>query len=588
MLQITGLTKYFGGQRIFEDGSLMLNRGERLGLVGRNGSGKSTLFKLILDEEHPDSGTISYPKGYRIGRLSQHLEFTESTILAEACLGLPEEERDLTYKGEIILGGLGFSETDLARNPNEFSGGFQIRVNLAKLLLSEPDLLLLDEPTNYLDILSSRWLANTLKEWKSEMILITHDRSFMNQVTTHTALIYRGAFRKIPGSTEKLYETIAVAEEVYEKTRINDDKKRKELEQFINRFRATASKAALVQSRVKALERMEVKESVVQEESLDFEFRSVPFHGKTLLEAKEISFGYDANKLLIDRLTIAVGKNDRIGIIGKNGQGKSTLLRMLAKDLTPLSGDISYSQATQLAYFGQTNIQRLNDQRTVEEEIGSVDSGLSRTKVRNICGTVMFNGDKALKKISVLSGGEKSRVLLGKILVTPSNVLLLDEPTNHLDLESVEALRTALEKIDGAMVLVTHDEMMLRSLCTRLVVFQGKKPFIFEGTYDYFLEKIGWEDEGGVLPSSRQSDKSDKDSSSTDKIDPRIHKANTKKIQKIESDIVKLEEKQKKLEAQLDVAVDTQDMKRIEEASMELSEVLEKINVAFEELSDLE
>ena len=584
MLQISNLIKHYGSQTIFDGASLILNQGERLGLVGRNGSGKSTLFKLILDEEHPEDGLISYPKGYRIGRLSQHLTFTESTILAEAALGLPEEERDLTYKAEIILSGLGFSEADFARHPNEFSGGFQIRVNLAKLLLSEPELLLLDEPTNYLDILSARWLKNLLKNWKRELIIITHDRDFMDSVTTHTALIYRGTFRKIQGSSQKLYETIAIDEEVYEKTRINDEKKRKDLEQFINRFRAKASKASVVQSRVKALEKMEVKDALSEEDSLEFEFRNIPFYGRTLLEARDLTFGYDAKKPLISKLTLAVGKKDRIGIIGKNGQGKSTLLRLLAKDLTPNTGDITFAQGTRYSYFGQTNVDRLDSKKTVEEEISSVDGTLHRTKVRGICGTMMFEGDSALKKISVLSGGEKARVLLGKILVTPSNLLLLDEPTNHLDMDSVEALSDALEGFEGGMVLVTHDEGLLRSLCTRLVIFQGKDPYVFEGTYDDFLEKIGWEEEG--MTASR-TEKADKPRKGKDAQESLSQKAKEKRISQLEKIMNTLEEKQRSLEAELEAASSEQNVKKIEEISIVLFEVLEKINETYAALEEV-
>ena len=495
MIQAINLSKAYGGQTIFDNASFSLGRGEKLGLAGRNGSGKSTLLKMILEEEHPDGGTITTPRGYRIGHLSQHLDFKEKTVIDEVCLGLPPNERDQTYRGEIILNGLGFSYEDIWRSPHEFSGGFQIRMNLAKLLLSEPNLLLLDEPTNYLDIVSSRWLAATLKEWKDELIIITHDRSFMDSVTTHTMLVYRGGFRKIQGNTAKLYEAIAVDEEVYEKTRVNEDKKRKQVEKFISRFRAQASKATLVQSRIKALEKMTVKDELVDEETLDFNFSEKAFPGKILLEANDITFGYTPDKKLISDLSIHIGKSDRIGIIGKNGQGKSTLLKILAGILNPENGNINLSPNTEIAYFGQTNIDRLSKNLTVEEEITSVDPKMARTRIRGICGTMMFPGDKALKKISVLSGGERSRVLMGKIIATPSNLLLLDEPTNHLDIDSVEALKEAIYDYQGGVIMVTHDEMLLRELCTRLIVFQGDKPFILEGDYDYFLNKVGWEEE---------------------------------------------------------------------------------------------
>ena len=497
MLQISNLSKSYSGKTLLEGASVDIGRNERVGLVGRNGSGKSTLFRMILGQEAPDEGTIAFPRGYRVGHLAQHLNFTKNTILEEACLGLPEEEQamNLTYKGEIILNGLGFSESDFERAPEEFSGGFQIRINLAKVLLSEPDLLLLDEPTNYLDIVSSRWLSKTLSQWKGELVLITHDRGFMDSVVTHTMGIYRNGIRKMPGGTQKLYDQIALDEEIYEKTRLNEGKKRKEVEDFINRFRATASKAALVQSRIKSLERMGSKEELIQEDSLDFIFSYDKFLGKNILDVYDLSFGYTELEQLFSDLNFSVSRKDRIGIIGKNGRGKSTLLRALASELKPLQGEVLMSPNARLGFFGQTNVERLNTKHTIEEEIALAHPHLSRTRVRTIAGTMMFEGDSALKKIGVLSGGEKSRVLLGKIIASPTNILFLDEPTNHLDMDSIEALLESLKVYEGALILVTHNEVLLRQLCDRLIVFQGEKPFIFEGTYDYFLDKIGWDDE---------------------------------------------------------------------------------------------
>ncbi|MBX7138512.1 MAG: ATP-binding cassette domain-containing protein [Oligoflexia bacterium] len=584
MIQVSGLSKTYGDQVLFDGAAFVLNHGERLGLVGRNGSGKSTLFKLILDEEHPDSGSITAPRGYRIGRLSQHLSFTEKTVLDEACLGLPPDERDQSYRAEIILGGLGFSADDMLRAPAEFSGGFQIRINLARLLLSEPNLLLLDEPTNYLDIVSARWLAQALRSWRDELIIITHDRSFMDSVTTHTMLIYRSTFRKIAGPTQKLFDAIEVDEEVYEKTRLNEDKKRREMEQFINRFRAKASKAALVQSRVKALEKMAVREELSEDATLDFVFAYKQFHGKHVLNARELSFGYDLVQPLVQNLSLDIGKRDRIGIIGKNGRGKSTLLRLLAQEIKPQHGEIALNQNTAVGYFGQTNIDRLTSSRTVEEEISHAHPGMHRTKVRGICGTLMFDGDKALKKISVLSGGEKSRVLLGKIIATPSNLLLLDEPTNHLDMDSVEALKSALEEYDGAVVLVTHNEMLLRDLCTRLIVFQGSMPFVLETGYDEFLKKIGWEDEESATPTRTP----EKTVPATARVNPSKEQRSLKKtIAKLEAGIMALEAKEKELHAKLAKLLEDGPSSEVQATSMALHEVTKKIDKNFEDLSNV-
>lgn len=498
MIQVNNLEKTYGEQVIFDNAGFTINSGERIGLVGRNGHGKTTLFRMILGEEHPDSGVISIPNDYTIGHLSQHIHFTEDTVLKEGCLSLkPDEDgRNETYKVEAILMGLGFTSDDFALNPMDLSGGYQIRLNLAKVFILEPNLLLLDEPTNYLDILSIRWLTQFLRKWENEMVIITHDRDFMDSVTTHTMAIHRCSMRKIKGSVQKLYDQILMEEEVYEQTRINEGKKRAEIEQFINRFRAQANKARAVQSRIKALQKKEKLERISRIKNLDFEFNSASFTGKLLIESEDISFSFDPEgPPLIDGLNISVSKNDRIAIIGKNGKGKTTLLNLLAGELTPLNGAVNQSPRLRPAYFGQTNISSLNPQRTVEDEILAVLPEYNRGKARSICGSMMFEGDKALKKISVLSGGEKSRVLLGKLLATPANLLLLDEPTNHLDMESIDSLIEAIDAFNGAVIIVTHIERMLHATATRLIVFDDGKVNVFEGTYQEFLDRVGWKTE---------------------------------------------------------------------------------------------
>ena len=509
MVTVSNLSKSYGNQIVFDSISFTVGMGERVGLVGRNGSGKTTLFRLILGDEVHDGGTITIPRRYGIRHLSQHIRFRAATVLKEACRELPNHEdgTDQSYKAKKILLGLGFSPDEFDRNPHELSGGFQVRLNLARVLLSEPNLLLLDEPTNYLDIVSVRWLTQFLRGWKNELILITHDRDFMDSVTTHTMGIHRTKIRKIAGPTHKLYDQILQDEEVYEQTRINEDKKRKEAEEFINRFRAQASRARAVQSRIKVLEKMGKLDKMTEIDTLDFQFNAAPFHGKWLLEAENISFSFKPDgPFLVEGLSFAIKKKDRIGVIGKNGKGKTTLLSLLAGDLTPVEGRVIIHQNVGLAYFGQTNIDRLDPERTVEGEILGVQQDYSRNAARNICGAMMFEGDNALKKVAVLSGGEKSRVLLGKLLVSPSNLLLLDEPTNHLDMESIDSLIEAIETFPGAVVIVTHSEMILNAIAKRLIVFDGGKTTIFHGTYRDFLERVGWEGEEEELFSTRKTD----------------------------------------------------------------------------------
>ncbi len=591
MIQVVNISKGYGTQILFQDVTLTLGKGERIGLVGRNGTGKSTLFKILLGEEHSDQGEIIFPKNYQIGTLKQHLHFTESTILDECMLALKEEARITDqYKVEKMLMGLGFRIEDFKRPPSDFSGGYQIRLNLAKVLLAEPDCLLLDEPTNYLDIVSMRWLARFLREFRGEMILITHDRGFMDSVTTHTMGIWRQKLVKQKGDSEKYFEQILLEEEIYEKTRVNTEKKRKDLEDFVNRFKAKASKAAQAQSRMKLLEKMPELEALSLMATLDFEFTHKECPGKTLMEVKDLTFGYSEENLL-ENITFPIIKGDKIAIIGKNGKGKSTLLNLIAGELTPKSGTVNPNVNLLIGHFGQTNINRLSMESTIEEEISSADPSLPLQRVRSICGTMMFTGDLAKKKIKVLSGGERARVLLGKLLAKPSNLLLLDEPTNHLDQESVEALTLELQSYPGAVVIVTHSESMLRDVATKLIAFHHGKVEYLDETYDGFLKKIGWEEEEQEAPKKEEPKLSRNDMKRlrSELIIERGRELNPlkKKMEQLEKDIMKNEEEQKTLETSLIDLASQGDSKKIQEASQRLGVVKKKVDDSFEELTEI-
>ena len=506
MIVVDNLSKSYGKQQLFKSISFKVNRRERVGVVGRNGHGKTTLFRLIAGLEEPDDGSIAIPKNYHIGYVQQELLFSKPTVLEEACLGLPHTEADQPWKAEKVLFGLGFEKKDMDRPPQELSGGFQVRLNLAKVLLDEHSLLLLDEPNNFLDITSIRWLARFLSAWPGELMLITHDRSFMDRVVTHILGIHRQNVRKIQGDTAKYYGQIALEEETYEKTRINEERKRKEMEQFIDKFRASAQLTGLVESRKKTLARMEKKEKLQKIATLDFSFKAKPYHGKYVMGIEDLRFGYDKQKPLIKGLDITVGSRDRVFVVGPNGRGKTTLLKLMAGVLEPDAGGVSIPLNVSTGYFEQTNIRTLVDDRTVLEEVASAVPDGDQKRARFLCGTMMFEGGDALKKISVLSGGEKSRVLLAKILATPVNLLLLDEPTNHLDLESSDALLTAIDEFEGAVVMVTHNEMFLNALAERLIVFQSGGASIYEGGYERFLEKVGWKDEKDMMTGSGRSE----------------------------------------------------------------------------------
>ena len=497
MIIANNIEKSFGPQSLFEGISFLINQGERVGLVGKNGTGKSTLFKMILGQESLDAGTLSIPKGYRISTLEQIIRFTQPTVLKECIEALDPEKQWDHYKAEIILSGLGFSEKDFHKNPTTFSGGYQVRINLCKVLLANPNMLLLDEPTNYLDILSLRWLKEYLNKWPGEMLLITHDRDFMDKVTTHTLGLHRKQAKKVKGDTIKFYQQIIQEEEAYELTRKNLEIKRKEMQSLVDRFRAKASKASMAQSRLKMMEKMGTMEKLDTEKNLGFRFNHRACPGKIVMTINDLSFAYDGkpeNNILSD-LSFAIGRKDRIGIIGANGKGKSTLINCLAGELMPDSGSITKHPSVNLGHFGQTNIDRLEPQNRVLDEILSANPNLSLQAAHSICGAMMFEGDLSKKKVSVLSGGERSRVLLGKIISHPTNLLLLDEPSHHLDVESIEALIEELDGYDGALVIVTHSELILKTLAQNLVIFHKGRAEYFHGGYEDFLEKVGWEGE---------------------------------------------------------------------------------------------
>jgi ATP-binding cassette, subfamily F, member 3 len=581
MIKINQLSKSYFARELFSEVNLQMNAGDRLGLVGRNGHGKSTLFKLILGQEQPDSGEITIPRNYRIGHLEQHLRFSEPTILAETALGLAEDESHSLYKAEAILFGLGFSAEDLEKAPGEFSGGFQIRINLAKLLVSEPNLLLLDEPTNYLDITSVRWIARFLAKFRAELIVISHDRDFMDSVTTHTAVIHRQKIRKFEGGTAKAYTQIILEDEIHEKTRANEDSKRAHAEAFINRFRAQASKAKMVQSRIKMLEKMPKLDQLAEIESLDFEFRHAPFAAKTLLEARGISFGYTPDHLLFQQLDLSINRRDRIAVIGNNGKGKSTLLNVLSGGLQPLTGELKAHPDMKLGYFGQTNISRLNPKLTIEQEIEHSNPKLTRTQVRNICGTMMFGGDLALKKISVLSGGEKSRTLLGKILAHPSNLLLLDEPNNHLDMESIDALIESLENFPGALLIVTHNERILRVLATKLVVFHRGRVDVFNTGYDEFLDKIGWEGDTGA--DGAQKKPTARNQYNEKKEREKAERREKARMAKLEAQILKSEKALKEYHEQLLTEANRNNLAQMNDLSKKISQIKQEVDNLYRE-----
>ncbi len=585
IIQAEGLCLSYGSQVVLEGAGFSIQRGERCGLIGRNGSGKSTLFRLIAGDEELDKGTIVMPKGYRLGLLQQQIRFSMPTILEEAALGLREDEKDCLYKVERILFGLGFSSESMDASPHSLSGGYQLRVQLAKVLVSEPDCLLLDEPTNYLDILSIRFLSNFLKEWEGEMILISHDLQFLDNATNYMMGVHRHKIHKIKGKSTDLFQLIAEEEERHEITRQTLEKKRAHLQSFVDRFGAKASKAAQAQSKQKMINKLPSLERLKDLYNLSFSFHEVPFMGKKMLEASHLRFSYDPASTLIEDFSLTIEKGDRIAIIGKNGYGKSTLLSLLTQDLTPSHGTLNASKALSLGYFGQTHINRLDPKLRIEDEIASANPTLNFSQVRGICGLMMFSGDSAKKAISVLSGGEKSRVLLGKIVAQPCNLLLLDEPTHHLDIESIEALIDAIEEFEGAVVIVTHSEWVLRRIpFNKLVVCHKQKQELFAGTYDEFLGKIGWQEEADEPEKKRPVEQDKEQVKSPSK--PSASKVKSQ-IKSCEDKIVLLEDSIEKSNEKLAALSPTGNGNEIRELLATLAEEQKQLDECYDRLGKL-
>ncbi len=588
MIQLTNISKSFTTQELFTNLNLKLNSGNRLGLVGRNGSGKSTLFKIITGEDHADEGEVIIPKNYRIGTLKQHLSFSEKTLKEEAALALDEEMKYDTYRVEKILFGLGFSADDLDKDPLSFSGGYQIRINLAKLLVTEPNLLLLDEPTNYLDIVSLRWLQTFLRNFDGEVILITHDRNFMDAVCTHTAGIVRKNIKMVEGSTHKFYAQLQADDELHQKQKLSQDKKVKELEEFIAKNKARASTASLAQSKVKQLQKMDRLEDLNLDASLAFNFNYKETPAKVLLDVKGLGFGYNPDIPLFQNISFTLAKGETLGIIGKNGKGKSTLLNTIAGELKPNSGEINFNASTKFAHFGQTNIAHLSPDNSIMDEIYNANAKLSEANVRSICGAMMFSGERADKKISLLSGGEKSRVMLGQIIARDVNLLLLDEPTNHLDMESIEALTNAINTFKGSSIIVTHSEELLRRVCDRLIIFAKDGAEYFDGGYDDFLTKIGWDDEEEEekVKQAPKSNHKENKKLRAELIRERnkLTSPLKKKVDKLEDKIMELENTLSLKHEELIEASNAGNSATLMELSKTVSEMENQVETMFEEL----
>jgi ATP-binding cassette, subfamily F, member 3 len=502
MLTISQVTKSFGARTLFSDVSLQVNRGNRIGLIGPNGAGKSTLFSLILGHDSPDEGAIVLQKGARAGYLPQEsVPAGKETILELALLGgSPNssaaeivDDLDLDHQREAkakrILSGLAFRERDFARPASEFSGGWISRAHLARLLVAEPDLLLLDEPTNHLDLQSVGWLQNYLREYTGAIVLVSHDRAFLNALVEKIVEFDRGKLVHYQGDYEAYLTQRAARRDQQLAAFKNQQREIAKLQTFIDRFGAKNTKAAQAQSKRKQIERMEKIEAAEPEmASVHFRFPQPARSGARVLEVKQLQHAY--GEILVYRdLNLTFERGQRTVLVGPNGAGKSTLLKLLAGVLPVQRGERRLGINVELGYFSQHRAEMFDLRRTVLAEALAMANPPGEQIVRSILGAFLFRGDDVFKPVSVLSGGEKSRLALAKLLLAPPNLLLMDEPTTHLDMRSIEALVGALRQYEGTLLFISHDVYFIRQIATSVLRVQDGEVTLFPGDYDYYLDK---------------------------------------------------------------------------------------------------
>ena len=601
MISINNITLYFGGQTLFNEISFMVNKGDKIGLVGKNGAGKSTLLKAIAGEQKVNSGNINSPNNTKIGYLQQDLDFVDGkTVLEDAQSAFSEiielekqleecnkqfnertdyesqsylelinlfnetEERfrflgghDIQSEISQVLSGLGFSQYDFSRQSSEFSGGWRMRIELAKILLQKPDVLLLDEPTNHLDIESIIWIERWLKKYSGSIILVSHDRHFLDSVTNRTIEIAFGNINDYKASYTKY---LTLREDRIEKqiqAKKNQDKYIKETKELINKFRAKKNKAAFAQTLIKKLDKLEIIE-IEQEDigRMNFRFPPAPHSGKISLSLKNIGKSYD-DLTVLERINLEVVKGDKLAFVGKNGEGKSTLAKIIANEID-FTGYLELGHQIKVGYYAQNQAEFLDESKTVLETIYDAADEETSPKVRNILGSFLFSNDTVEKKVGVLSGGERARVALCKLLLEPVNLLVMDEPTNHLDLTSKELLKRALLEYDGSLVVVSHDREFLQGLTEKVYEFKERNIKEYLGDINEFLKEKDLENFKQLETSQAKQKVKEKKEDSHHKIsyqekkdlDKEIKKLNNK-IRKFEKEIDALEKEIKEIDSNL-------------------------------------
>jgi ATP-binding cassette, subfamily F, member 3 len=601
MISVNNLSVQFSGKFLFENAGFIINKNSRIGLVGKNGTGKSTLMKILGGFQKPESGNVSFPSGSTVGYLPQEIpQQSKKALLEETMTAFDEAQKleskitkltkqisertdyeseeyhklinNLTdanerldiigghykeAKAEKVLIGLGFEQKDFSRPMSEFSGGWQMRVEIAKILLKNPDLLLLDEPTNHLDIESIEWIESFLKNYNGAVMLVSHDRAFLDNITDRTIEISMGKLYDYKASYSK-YEMMRLERLEHETAAYNNQQRQiAQAERFIERFRAQATKARQAQSKIKQLNKIErIEIEGIDKSSIHFKFPDAPASGKVAIELKDVSKSY-GDKIVLSNINLMVSRGERIAFVGKNGEGKTTLSRIIIKDLEH-QGIVIPGHNVKIGYYAQNQSDYLNPEKTVFQTLDDVASGEIRKKIRNILGGFLFSDDDVDKKVSVLSGGEKSRLAIAKLLLEPVNLLVLDEPTNHLDMQSKDILKSALLQFKGTIIIVSHDRDFLQGLTEKVFEFKNRKIKEFIGdVYDFIAHRniTSLKELEAAAPSNAKEkeagDSSNKVSWEQKKQLERDVRKTENQIGKCEKDIARLEKEKKELEEAL-------------------------------------
>ncbi|MDQ2919025.1 MAG: ABC-F family ATP-binding cassette domain-containing protein [Verrucomicrobiota bacterium] len=594
MLTISQVTKAFGGRTLFEDASLQVNRGDRIGLVGPNGAGKTTLFSLILGEALPDVGKVSIEKAATMGFLPQeNAPAGDETVLELACgavarassLQSAENSKleacatmdwEIEPKAKRILHGLAFRESDFDRPAKTMSGGWVMRAHLARLLVQEPDLLLLDEPTNHLDLESLVWFQNYLKNYSGAILMISHDREFLNQLVGSIIEIAHRRLVRYRGNWDSYVEQKAAREDQQLSAYKNQQKEIASLQAFADRFRAKASKASQAQSKLKQIARMDkIEAPVAREKTVHFHFPQPARSGLRAVTLKDVDHAY--GDLVVYRgLNFQAERGQRTVLVGPNGAGKSTLLKLLAGTLPVQSGERELGHNVKVGYFSQYRVEMLNPTMTALDTARDMPNPVSEQVARTVLGSFLFRGDDVFKTTGVLSGGEKTRLALVRLLLDPPNLLLMDEPTTHLDVGSIDALVGALSQYDGTLIFISHDVYFIRAIAKTVLHINGGQLTPYAGDYDYYLDKsratsareglvAGVGDAGRVAPPKtagvtdpgdnvgmRETRERRRAESEQRKAEAKIKRDREKRVHEIEMHILSLEGRQKEVTAELE------------------------------------